>query len=58
MNIKELWAVAYTENGKNYLVKLSIKTTYELTNEWAEQNRIWLKDKEWFIVKYELAEDF
>lgn len=58
MNIKELWAVAYTENGKNYLVKLSIKTTYELTKEWADQNRIWLKDKEWFIVKYELAEDF
>lgn len=56
--IKELWLIAYEKDGKQVLAMLSMRSSYEKAKNWAEMNIEWLKDKDWFIVKYELAEDF
>lgn len=58
--LKELWFVGYDEEntGKNHLVMLSARSSYEKIIKWTEENKKWLQDKTWFILKYKLSEDF
>lgn len=53
--IKELWAIAYYEKGKPILVKASLTTKENNLKKWITENRYWLKDKDYTVLKYNLA---